>query len=320
MSPKKLSEADKNEILRLYRHSPETTSTLATHFGVSSSTISRFLKSNLPEIEYEALIQQKRAQAVAIPSETVVNSLIRDPLETTPQIQINRAIASAKIDIPTELETDKSNQPRQLEIEPIFSVTVPPDLEVETVAEGNYRLPEIPAKKILPNLSETTKPILATPTLEIEVDSEEELDEDFDEDWEDDEGEEEEETSVLNLVPIRSQISKSSEKIRILPLSAANLPKVCYLVVDRSAELIARPLRDFSDLGSIPDSEVQEQTLPVFPNHRVAMRFSNRSQRVIKVPDSGILQKTSPQLQAKGITRLLVNGQVYSLGSFDLEE
>ncbi len=99
----------------------------------------------------------------------------------------------------------------------------------------------------------------------------------------------------------------------MLPLSEASLPKICYLVVDRSAELVARPLREFSDLGRIPVEEVQQKTLPIFDNHRVAKRFSNRSQRVIKVPDGQMLQKTCSHLKAKGITRLLIDGQVYSL-------
>jgi hypothetical protein len=72
-------------------------------------------------------------------------------------------------------------------------------------------------------------------------------------------------------------------------------------------------MREFSDLGQIPAQEVQQRTLPVFDNHRVARRFSNRTQRVIKVPDGRMLQKTCSQLQAKGITRLLIDGQVYSL-------
>ena len=60
MSPKKLIDDDKQEILNLYRQTSETTSTLAHRYGVSSSTISRFLKNTLSDIEYEELIQQKR--------------------------------------------------------------------------------------------------------------------------------------------------------------------------------------------------------------------------------------------------------------------
>jgi hypothetical protein len=103
--------------------------------------------------------------------------------------------------------------------------------------------------------------------------------------------------------------------VRVLPLSAASLPRTCYLVIDRAAELITRPLRDFGDLGQIPNPETQQRTLPIFDNHRVAKRFSTKRDRVIKVPDSRMLHKARYQLQAKGITRLLIDGQVYSLSS-----
>ncbi|MGL5075437.1 MAG: transposase, partial [Waterburya sp.] len=56
-----------------------------------------------------------------------------------------------------------------------------------------------------------------------------------------------------------------------------------------------------------------QKTLPVFDNHRIAKRFSHRRERVIKVPDGRMLQKTSQYLQEKGITRLLIDGQIYSL-------
>ena len=53
MSPRKLTEDDKQEILKQYRNSEATTSTLAKNFEVSSFTISRFLKNNLSIVEYE---------------------------------------------------------------------------------------------------------------------------------------------------------------------------------------------------------------------------------------------------------------------------
>ena len=105
----------------------------------------------------------------------------------------------------------------------------------------------------------------------------------------------------------------SEAPVQVLPLSAAQLPKSCYLVIDRSSELITRPLKDFGDLGQIPNLETLQKTLPVFDNHRVAKRFSTKRDRVIKVPDSKVLHKASTHLQAKGITRLLIDGQVYSL-------
>ncbi len=146
--------------------------------------------------------------------------------------------------------------------------------------------------------------------------SEDDLDDDDLEDEEDDlEGDDEDDefddadTALMPAIQLGS-----TAFIKVLPITEASMPKTCYLVVDRSAELVARPLREFGELGQIPTAEIQEKTMPVFDNHRVAKRFSNpRTQRVIKVPDGQILQKTAPYLQAKGITRLLIEGQVYAL-------
>lgn len=131
-------------------------------------------------------------------------------------------------------------------------------------------------------------------------------DEDLDDDELDEDDLDEESFSIRKPMPTQTLV-------QVLPLSEATLPKTCYLVIDRASELITRPLRDFGDLGQIPNQEFQQKTLPIFDNHRVARRFSTKRDRVIKVPDSKMLQKTRSHLQAKGITRLLVDGQVYSL-------
>ncbi|HEY9615876.1 MAG TPA: hypothetical protein V6C64_03495, partial [Microcoleaceae cyanobacterium] len=133
---------------------------------------------------------------------------------------------------------------------------------------------------------------------------EDDLDED---DLEDDDG-------LPSEVLLVSRKVAGKSLVQVLPLTQAPIPRTCYLVVDRSSELIARPLREFGDLGEIPEAETLAKTLPIFDNHRVAKRYSNpRTQRVIKLPDGRVLQKTSSHLQAKGITRLLIDGQVYSL-------
>jgi hypothetical protein len=101
--------------------------------------------------------------------------------------------------------------------------------------------------------------------------------------------------------------------LEVLPLNPSSLPRTCYIVVDKTAELVTCPLKDFGELGQIPDAEVHQRILPVFDNHRAARRFSNRNQRIVKVPDGKMLSKTADHLQAKGITRLLIDGHVYAL-------
>ncbi|MEL6166692.1 MAG: transposase, partial [Cyanobacteria bacterium J06628_3] len=147
-----------------------------------------------------------------------------------------------------------------------------------------------------------------------EIDDSDDL-EDLDDLLEDDDFDDDEEDDFEPPTRFIPRTRSNEPLVQVLPLSAAPLPRTCYIVIDRAAELITRPLREFSDLGEIPSPETQETTLPVFDNHRVAKRFSSKRDRVIKVPDSKVLHKARYQLQAKGITRLLIDGQVYSLSS-----
>jgi transposase-like protein len=265
MSPKKLTDRDKQEILKLYRETTETTSTLAKRFGVTSSTISRFLKGQISELEYEELIQQKRLGRSSKPAKQL-------------ELEIPRPALAAPVR--PGPETDEVNVGEEWEEE----------LEEE----------EMPAVDVMA-LSEMLGEDLSD--LADDDDLEEDEEEGDEEDWT-------EERKISSRPPLSPSL-----KIQVLPLSAATFPKTCYLVIDRASELIARPLKEFTDLGQIPAAEVQQKTLPVFDSHRVARRFSNRFQRVIKVPDASLLEKTAGYLHAKGITRLLLDGQVYSLSS-----
>ena len=93
MASSKLSDADKQMILDLYRQPAETTSTLAERYGVSSSTISRVLKQNIPAEEYGQLIQQKRSgtSAAPAPQKTVApTKTAKDaptPVSEVPEVQ-----------------------------------------------------------------------------------------------------------------------------------------------------------------------------------------------------------------------------------------
>jgi len=138
----------------------------------------------------------------------------------------------------------------------------------------------------------------------------EDYDEESDEDWDDETWEEEEDTDEAEPYSAPRQA-----ELTIHSFDSFSLTKPCYLVVDRMAELITCPLKDFSELGVIPPDEEQARTLPVFDNHRVARRFARRNQRIIKVPDALMLNKTQGYLEAKGITRILFEGEVYALSA-----
>jgi hypothetical protein len=296
--PKKLTTEDKQQILQLYRQQAETTSTLAVRYGVSNSTISRFLKTNLPEAEYELLIQQKRSQRhggddLELPMELPV-------IESRPVIVLPEIVS-------TIVAGSVESKVRRRSVITPRSVVTPPALKSNNWQEViSEEIPIVPA-------SNDIKVFLEEESLGVDLD-EEDLEADLEEDTIGGWGEPEDEEDDLDDITLASDFPHArGEKVQVIPLSGQELPRICYLVVDRASELIAKPLKDFSDLGQIPSTEYQQKTLPVFDHHKVAQRFSNRFQKVIKVPDGQMLHKTRFHLYAKGITRLLINGQVYSL-------
>jgi hypothetical protein len=103
------------------------------------------------------------------------------------------------------------------------------------------------------------------------------------------------------------------EPAQCQPLVDAPLPASVYMLVDKTVELQAKPLKDFPELGQLPDGEEERQALMVFANPRQAKRHCGRTQRVIKVPDTRILERTAPYLIAQGISRVVMEGSLYSL-------
>jgi len=350
MAPKKLSDADRQDILQRYRQPEENTVTIANSYGVSTSTISRILKQNLSEAEYEALIQQKRsgnykssAEQVDLPGmspqlESPVPAIpvSPDPVPSVPEIVSHQPAESKPVIPPPRRRQrrrgDDSFAAEELSVEPEAA-----QLELTVNSSKDYEAADDrPVEPFASNMPVKNVPVLKKTELE-EIEAElgkvrldtdvaleealddDDLDEEEDDDLDDldDELEEgdldEEEEELADSEGFTAVQIQRGGFVQVLPLSDATIPKTCYVVVDRSSELITRPLKDFADLGQIPEAETQEKTLPIFDNHRIAKRFTRRMQRVVKVPDGRMFHKVRPYLHAKGITRLLIDGQVYSL-------
>ncbi|MEH2467324.1 transposase [Nostoc sp.] len=333
---RKLTDSDKQEILKLYRETAETTSTLADRYGVSNSTISRLLKSTLPEDEYEYLVSLKRAARTPEGRAQVSYEQLPLPIQPEAEIEVppvesesqplevpkvepqpRRVIHLVEQELYSEETAESIAASRRVRRRP--SASEKPKLRVtEKLETPEQKPPEIVSIPIPPLKNEHPgAAVIAQMLGEDLLDESEDLDDLEDDDLEDDDFEEEDfdDDDLDEQRPLVTKRRPGEASVQVLPLSVANLPKTCYLVIDRSSELITRPLKDFGDLGQIPSLETQQRTLPVFDNHRVAKRFSTKRDRVIKVPDSKMLHKARTHLQAKGITRLLIDGQVYSLST-----
>ncbi len=335
MTRSKLSDSDKQAILTRFTSGEETVNSLAQHYQVSASTIRRLLK---------------QGQAAATPPEmeaAVVNSLTKatpDPPKKRSKTQWPQANAveaennapprsetlpasefgpknrpgdpSAQADPPESAapESLSSRSPRRRIRHHGASTTVEgqssTDADTLTAAlsldGGNYQDIQKPAPPI-----KHTEHELHEILEDLEDDLEPEDGSDFDADDED--GDDFDPGSDLDEDEADNSPFVPGNLLEVRSIDQAIFPETCYVVIDRTAELVTRPLKEFGALGQVAEAEVNAKTLPIFENHRVARRFSQRSQRVIKVPSGELLKKTTPQLSAKGITRLLMDGQIYEL-------
>ncbi|MEG4166298.1 MULTISPECIES: hypothetical protein [unclassified Microcoleus] len=319
MTPTKLSDSDKSELIRLYRQSNENTITLAKRYGVSSSTVRRIIQGALSEPEYEFLVQQKQKR---LSDRTSVSERTDRTTDPSADGEINPVGVPLSESVPALPSASNSRPTIRKRSEPVAELDVSevPDAQAANLADRSHRaVVTDELKAMLPAEGLLAGEDFSDFEEDDEDEDEDDLDDDFDEDLEDEDSLFE--GSLLGSLSSGDSIIfegfanelRGTGLIEVLPLSEASLPKICYLVVDRAAELITRPLKAFGELGQIPAAEIREKTLAVFDNHRVARRFATRNQRVFKIPDSSMLQKAAPYLRAKGITRLLIDGQVYSL-------
>ncbi len=136
---------------------------------------------------------------------------------------------------------------------------------------------------------------------------------------EDDVTDDEEDSSAADvfteLVPLAGVADMGGHSaVAVKPFAPDLLPASAYMLVDKVVELDARPLRDFPDIGALLDTaELDLKGICLFASPRAAKRQCGRSQRVIKVPDTGVFGLTSNYLLARGITRLVMDGSVMAL-------
>ena len=140
---------------------------------------------------------------------------------------------------------------------------------------------------------------------------------DFGEDSEEELAEDDDNASVetfTELVPLLGVGDLNDRPLnQAQPFSVDLLPDSAYMLVDKVVELDARPLKEFPELGLLDDAEQERQGLCLFASPRAAKRQCGRSQRVIKVPDTAVFQRTSSYLLARGITRLVLDGTLIAL-------
>ena len=279
MAARRLSDSEKQDLVGRYK-AGESTAALAEAFGCSSNTVSRTVKALLPPEAYAALkaSRQKGGTVVAV----------AQPLLEIPPLEVSPLEAAPLEVLP-------------LEVAPNSSTDAEPISTVDASSEEDHK-PES-------SVGEFSTEESSTLALDDAADFAEESD---------DQGSGVEEPVPMDvfteLVPLIGVAGLSgSAPIETQPLSPGVLPGSVYMLVDKVVELDARPLRDFPELGALDSVDQDRQGLFLFSNPRAAKRQCGRSQRVIKVPDTTVFERTSSYLLKRGITRLVMEGTVVAL-------
>ena len=251
----------------------ESTAALAQSFGCSPNTVSRTVKAMLPPEAHAALKASRQKGAASAPTPDAAE--IPAESNAVDAASTSSAVDSSLAESETETETELAVRDAALSDEPVGDE----DDESATLALDDA--------------------------------------DDFGDDPDEDESEEDEALAAetfTELVPLQGVGDLSGRStIEARPLAAGLLPESVYMLVDKLVELDARPLRDFPELGPLDDTEMERHGLCLYGSPRAAKRQCGRSQRVIKVPDTGVFERTSHYLLARGITRLVMDGSLIAL-------
>ena len=352
MAATRLSDSQKQELVARFRGG-EASGSLAEAFGCSANTVSRVVRTALDPKEYEALKQQRGRSAVQVAAPaggssqplplSEAGSGGKDPLATSPP---GEPAPAAHLDGGgPDMNLDAPSTGAKAEEAPTAELSIVP----RALAAGSSR-PELPkdqphfggwVRQQLDGVGQASAPGQVAPGPG--ADSQDLPDgdqghaalaiddaDDFADAAADDSDEEgdgaEDGDSVLGrygdprdgdgqtfmVLPL-GQAIEDRPSLTVQPLEPADLPASVYMLVDKTVELDIKPLKELPELGALPDGEGERQALVVYANPRQAKRYCGRNQRVIKVPDSGVLARTAPYLLSQGVTRLVVEGALYSL-------
>ena len=120
--------------------------------------------------------------------------------------------------------------------------------------------------------------------------------------------------AFIELTPLNLDIDSNSQKdLSSVPISEINLPNVVYMVVDKKIELEIKFLKDYPAWSFLSEDELERRTIQIFNDLKIAKRYCDKEQKVIKVPNSQVFKIVAPILVSRGISRIVNDDNLISL-------
>ena len=120
--------------------------------------------------------------------------------------------------------------------------------------------------------------------------------------------------SFFELTPLNYEIENAPRKeLSSVPISEIDFPKIVYIIVNKDIELEIKLLKDYPEWDFLPNSDLNRKTIEIHSDIKIAKRFCNNQQKVIKVPNADVLRIVAPTLISRGITRIICADQLIAL-------
>ena len=114
------------------------------------------------------------------------------------------------------------------------------------------------------------------------------------------------ESSFMEITPLDYEIENTVRKeLSSVSISEIDFPKVVYMVVDKKIELEIKLLKDYPEWNFLPIDDLNRKTIEIYFDLRIAKRFCNKEQKVIKVPNTDVFRIVAPLLISRGISRIV---------------
>ena len=113
-------------------------------------------------------------------------------------------------------------------------------------------------------------------------------------------------SQFLEIAPLDYEIDNLPQKdLASIHISEVDLPNVVYMVVDKKIELATKYLKEYPEWQFLSQDELNRKTIEIYFDLKLAKRYCNKEQKVIKVPNTRVFKLAAPQLLNKGISRIV---------------
>lgn len=121
-------------------------------------------------------------------------------------------------------------------------------------------------------------------------------------------------TTFTEIIPLEQQIDNISQKdLSSIPISDMDFPKIVYMVVDNKIELETKLLKDYPEWHFLSTNDLNRKTIEIYLDIKIAKRFCNKDQKVIKVPNTNVFRIVAPILISRGISRIISDKNLIAL-------